>query len=238
MTNERYAVLVPCLHGIDLVVERQLRRLEAMGVTVTRLAGVSEISFGRSQLASHAMLEGREAVLFIDSDILFNPADAIDILRRPEPIVAGVYPQKRYGKLNVDLDPGIAEIGCGTEGRDYEAQHVGAGFLRIRAEAFQRVIEHHDLPCCTAGGGAVWPFFLPMVAQQDGEWMYLGEDYAFCERARAAGVPIIVDTRIPLHHLGPYPYGWREAAQPVPPPPLTGVVIPHFRVEEPERTEP
>jgi hypothetical protein len=44
------------------------------------------------------------------------------------------------------------------------------------------------------------------------EWSYLGEDYAFCERARQAGIPIIVDTRIRLFHLGDYPFGWEEIA--------------------------
>jgi hypothetical protein len=209
----RYVVLVPFMDSILHPCEDALDAVERLGVRVFRRPGCSAIDFCRSELASAAMLEGKEAVLFVDSDILFNPADALYILRRPEPVVAGIYAQKRYGHVNCDLPESVEQIKVGTKGQDYEALAVGAGFLRIRAEAFQKIIEHHDLPCCTRHSGAVWPFFLPMTVQEpSGEWTYMGEDYAFCWRCRAAGIPIILDTRIRLFHLGLYPYGWEEAA--------------------------
>jgi hypothetical protein len=220
---------VPFRDHILHPVEDALDRLRELGVPVRKWPGCSDVGFCRSQMASLAMMEGCEAVLFIDSDTLFHPADAIRILERSEPVVAGVYPQKRYGKLNVDLDESIVEIGLGDQGGDYGVRGVGAGFLRVRAEAFQRIVEHHDLPCCTRGGEAgVWPFFLPMLRQIDSEWTYLGEDYAFCRLCTEAGLKVIVDTRIELHHLGLYPYGWDEAAI-VRRERSRGLTIPHFR---------
>jgi hypothetical protein len=200
------SILHPCEDALDAV--------ERLGVRVFKRPGCSAIDYCRSELASAAMLEGKEAVLFVDSDILFNPQDALYILRRPEPIVTGIYSQKRYGHVNCDIDESVKVIPVGTKGTDLDCLNVGAGFLRIRAEAFQRIIEHHNLPCCTRNGSAVWPFFLPMV-ERDGphhEWTYMGEDYAFCWRARQAGLKIVLDTRIRLFHLGLYPYGWEEAA--------------------------
>lgn len=40
---------------------------------------------------------------------------------------------------------------------------------------------------------------------------YLTEDYAFCHRARQAGLPIMADTTIRLSRMGHYGYGWEDA---------------------------
>lgn len=226
----RFAVLVPFMDSILHPVEDALRALERSGIRVVRRAGSSAIDYVRSEMASQALAEGREAVLFVDSDVLFNPADAIRLLLRPEPIVAGVYAQKRYGKVNVDTFPETREIGFGTEGRDYEVKGVGAGFLRIRSEAFIRIAEHHDLPTCTATGTGVIPFFLPFVATDpdSGHVVYFCEDMAFCRRAREAGIPVIADTRVNLYHLGLYPYSFVEASK-TKPERMSGVTIPVVR---------
>jgi hypothetical protein len=213
----KFAVLVPCRDGIPVEIDHNLRRLEAMGVPVIRMSGVSEIGLARSRLLTYAMAEGRDAVLFIDSDIIFDPADAIRILRRPEPVVAGVYSQRRWGKLNVDfIDDGQTAVRMGKGAGDRIVRYVGAGFLRITREACDRVIRHHDLPLCTAGPGSdpVVPFFLQTVVFDGAaqEFRYLGEDYAWCERAGQAGIDIIADMSIRLFHVGSYHFGWEEAA--------------------------
>lgn len=210
----RYVALVPYLHHIEDGCERQLRQLELAGVEVCRLPGCSAIDFCRSQLLSVAMLEGKEAVLFIDSDIVFNVEDALRILARPEPIVAGIYAQKKIGKLNANFGDNETPVRFGKGGGDRELHHVGAGFLRITADACKTIVEHHDLPCCTAGAGSspVFPFFLPMVKRVGEEHRYFGEDFAFCERAREAGLKVIGDTTIRLFHLGTWPFSWEEGA--------------------------
>ncbi len=63
----------------------------------------------------------------------------------------------------------------------------------------------------------MWPFFLPKCQEEPNlEWGYRGEDYAFCERCREAGIPLIVDTTIDLGHVGSYIYRWEDAARPQP----------------------
>jgi hypothetical protein len=183
-------------------------------------------------MASQALAEGKEAVLFVDSDVFFNPKDAVRLLLRPEPIVAGIYSQKRYGKLNIDVFAGLEEVRMGDIGQDYELRGVGAGFLRIRSEALIRIAEHHDLPICTATGSGVIPFFLPFTAmdEQSGHVTYYCEDYAFCRRAREAGLKIIADSRIRLYHLGLFPYGF-EQAYATKADRMSGVAIPVLRPE-------
>jgi hypothetical protein len=45
---------------------------------------------------------------------------------------------------------------------------------------------------------------------------YLTEDYAFCHRARQAGLTILADTTIRLSRMGHYGYGWEDAGSDMP----------------------
>ena len=45
--------------------------------------------------------------------------------------------------------------------------------------------------------------------------LFLTHDFAFCERARQAGLKIMADTTIRLWHLGSYPYSWEDAGNEV-----------------------
>jgi hypothetical protein len=57
----------------------------------------------------------------------------------------------------------------------------------------------------------VVPYFLPLLLPDGtGHW-YLGEDFAFSERARRAGFAIMADTRIRLNHIGKCSYSWEDA---------------------------
>jgi len=65
--------------------------------------------------------------------------------------------------------------------------------------------------CNQRFGRAVVPYFQPLVVPDgEGHW-YLGEDFAFCERARRAGHRIWADTTVRLFHIGGYPYSWEDA---------------------------
>ncbi len=210
---KKWVVLVPYQRYIEPECERKLRDLEKMGITVCRIGSCSEIGWARCQMISVAKLDGMTDALFIDSDIVFNQYDVVRMFERPEPILSGTYPQKRYGKLNADIAPEVEKISFGTAAPPggYQVRHIGAGFLRIKMWVLDRMIELLNMPCCTAHGGKAWPFFLQFCVEEDGKWSYLGEDYAFCERCQMIGVPIIADTSIRLFHLGLYPYGWEEA---------------------------
>jgi hypothetical protein len=45
----------------------------------------------------------------------------------------------------------------------------------------------------------------------DGPNVQVGEDYAFCMRARAVGAQLVCDTRVRVWHHGDYAYGWEDA---------------------------
>jgi hypothetical protein len=207
-------VLVPYLDRIEDHCERGLSQLEVVGVRVIRKPGCSAIDLARNELASNALHEGAESILFIDSDIAFDPADALRILARPEPVVAGVYAKKNQRELACLFAEGTKTVtfGIGAPG-PYLLKYASAGFLRIRAGVLRRMIADLRLPLCnTAWGRGFWPFFMPAVAEMPGGGRhYLAEDWAFCHRLRQIGVNPVADTSIRLFHVGNYIFGWEEA---------------------------
>src|ERR1700688_4169361 len=84
-------VLVPHLSGIEMECEQALRHVEAEKVRVVRRAGCSAIDGARNEMISDALHDGAKSILFIDSDIGFEPKDALRLLDRPEPVISAVY---------------------------------------------------------------------------------------------------------------------------------------------------
>jgi hypothetical protein len=210
---DRWVVKVPFHSSIDPSCDHALRDLERLGVRVERSVGASAIDIVRNLLASEALDQGYESLLFIDADIAFDPADAIKILRRPESVVAGVYASKVIGKgqVNARFGPVEGKVKFGDWGGLYPLEAVGAGFLRIKTDVLRKLIMQLELPVCRMAGRYAWPFFLPVVVEEEGEVRYLGEDYAFTWRCRQIGITPMADTTIRLAHMGSYPFMWEEA---------------------------
>ncbi len=212
--RSRSTVLVPHLNGIDWECEQPLRKLEEAGVKVVRSGGSSSIDVARNRLASGAIHDGAESIFFIDADIGFDPRDALRLLDRPEAVVSGVYAKKGRRELASIFADGIEEVVFGPKAPGlYPLKYAATGFLRIKAAVLRRMVEALKLPLCNRKWGrGEWPFFLPeVVPQGDGEFHYLGEDWAFSHRLALIGVTPMADTSIRLWHYGRHPFGWEDA---------------------------
>jgi hypothetical protein len=207
-------VLVPHLNGIEWECDQALQRLEQAGVRVVRRGGCSAIDVARNELLSAALHGEAEAILFIDSDIGFEPADALRLLARPEPVVCGIYPKKGVRELASEFADGVKEVLFGPDAvGPYPLRYAAAGFLRLRADVLRRMVAELRLPLCnTHWGQGVWPFFMPMIVPHGpGKSHYLGEDWAFSYRLAQMGVVPLADTSIRLWHWGRYSFGWEDA---------------------------
>jgi len=207
-------VLVPHLNGIESECEQALLGLERAGVRVVRRAGCSQVDVARNQMASDALHDGFEAILFVDADIGYDPADALRLLARPEAVVAGIYAKKGRRELASTFAEGVEEVVFGPEAPGlYPLKYAATGFLRIRAEALRRMVAELRLPLCdTKWGRGSWPFFQPLIVPEgEGRWHYLGEDWAFSFRLERIGVVPLADTAIRLWHFGRYAFGWEDA---------------------------
>jgi glycosyltransferase involved in cell wall biosynthesis len=210
----RCVILVPVGHHIEPACDDALRDLERRGYTVRRVRGYSAIDQGRNQIATNALRDGFGELMWIDSDIAFEP-EAVERLRSHGlPITCGVYPKKGQGQRSFacNLPPGTEQVVFGQGGGLIEVPYAGAGFLHIRREVYQAMQERFQLPACNERfGPSMVPFFQPLVIPDgQGHW-YLAEDYSFCHRARECGYRVMADTTIRLRHIGTYAYSWEDA---------------------------
>ncbi|HEY3968470.1 MAG TPA: hypothetical protein VGM05_28235 [Planctomycetaceae bacterium] len=215
--RQKCVILVPFATHIHPECDEGLRALERRGYPVRRLGGVAAIDQGRNQLATDALRDGFDETMWIDADIGFHP-DAVDQLRKHAlPIVAGIYVQKAKRSLACHVLAGTPSMTFGPTGGLVELLYAATGFLLVRREAYQKVQEQCRLPVCNEQfGRPMIPFFQPMVCPtENGNW-YLAEDFAFCRRAREAGIRVFADTTIRLSHVGMYPYEWEDAGSGLP----------------------
>lgn len=192
---------------------------------------------GRNGLAVHFLKSDCTDLLFVDADIAFSAEDALSLLQYDEPVVGGIYSRKqidwgriaRAVKAGIDPDklqtfgtvPVLNWLGPVTDVRMdalFPVKHLGTGFLRIRREVFEKMIEHYgsaieyDYSAGEApyGRRTGYDFFRSGIDERyplhSGKRQYLSEDWAFCERAVECGFTIYAAPWIRLVHVGNYEY--------------------------------
>lgn len=150
-------------------------------------------------------------LLFVDSDIAWDPGTFTRLMQHPVEMIGGVYRARGEPPnyvcaplpegLNVEYPSGRAEV-----------RGVGTGFLRITRAAVDRLIkalpeDHWYFDEHTAPGLKIWHLFdFTFDATQDPGMRLRSEDYVFCDRFRAAGGKVYVDVDLTLHHLGDATY--------------------------------
>ncbi len=175
------------------------------------------LDIGRNKMVDAFRTEDQYAhcdrLLFVDSDIAFDPACIQILVDDDLPIVSGVY----HSLFAQGIRPVVYEW---TQEEDkartltpihtwnrpdgdnlIPVDGVGAGFLMIHRDVFDRFLETYSPPQAWFGTDIY-------------EGVQLGEDLAFCVRATELGIPVIVDRRVQVAHhksmvlQGPY----RDAA--------------------------
>jgi predicted O-methyltransferase YrrM len=211
-SNSSCVILVPIGGAVDPGCDDGLRELERRGYPVWRVRGYSAIDAARNQMATDALSQGFSELMWIDSDVAFDPND-VDLLRSHNlPITCGIYPKKGPRQFACEFLPGASAVRFGHHGGLGEIRYCGFGFTHVRSDVFRTVYKKLGLPTCNKRfGSPLIPFFAPMeVEEPSGPWS-VSEDYAFCERARKCGFKVFADTRIRLWHVGSYRYGWEDA---------------------------
>jgi len=151
-----------------------------------------------------------ERMLFIDSDIEFEPEDVQKLWNLDVDVAVGAYPMKRIdvptcgwvdGEL-IDLDKMD-----GPTPVDY----AGTGFMMMKREVFHKFhseyedrFHHEGKPGENVLSQRVsFNYFDTRV--DDG--IFLSEDYSFCADFRKIGGEIILEPSIRLKHYGTYGFG-------------------------------
>ena len=195
-----------------------LSRCPDVKITLHCKYGDALIDRARSMVASDFLLNRKDDILlFIDDDIIFNPIDAVRMCKSMSEnnldILGGAYMAKRANKpflviKTLDNNP----IVFGEQGAIEEVRYVSTGFMAISRKVLEKMAE--TLPLCHPDDLKFYPFFQPYPKEVDGKWLYLSEDWSFCQRARDLDFKIWVDTTIKLGHMGQYLYDWDDLNRP------------------------
>ncbi|HEY8573616.1 hypothetical protein [Phenylobacterium sp.] len=200
-------------------------RARGVGLHVELLDNDPLVVRARSRLAARFLAHPHAThLLFCDADIGFGPENAFRLLDSGKDVAAAVCPVKHidWEKVRAAAQGGAADLmaaGLGyvvgflpTRDNSVEIEdglakvaYGGTGFLMIRREALERVVEAH--PELMTHIGDVEPatptvpmVFETMVEPETGR--YLSEDYAFCRRWRDLGGEIWADVEARLTHVG------------------------------------
>jgi hypothetical protein len=162
-------------------------------------------------------------LLFIDSDIGFDPTIVPRYLNAAKDIVAGIYPLKHFDLEAIRALPPersqasalnyVARL-CENEVPNVDgfarAESAGTGFMLIRRNVLEAMArKHSELKYERSGtmggrGANLYALFDTSLDRDQG--LYLPEDYTFCNRWRAMGGEIWVDVRSKFTHVGTFEY--------------------------------
>ena len=171
-------------------------------------------------------------LFFIDADISFKPAAVKRLLDFDQDVVAGMYPIKNidWQRFKKDVKPDmneteLREVGLNFVGtplskdqRDERdgfvtGSYAGTGFMMIKRRVLERMIvaypetkfeNSHMFPRVAKQSANQFALFDCIIDKKTN--IYLSEDFAFCERWRALGGKIWLDTQSRLTHTGVYAY--------------------------------
>jgi hypothetical protein len=208
----RCVILVPVGGAIEHECDEALRELERRGYPVWRVRGYAAVDAARNQMATDALAQGFDELMWVDSDVVFRPEDVERLRSHRLPLVCGLYAKKSKREMACAFLPGTPKVVFGPHGGLVEVLYAGFGFTLTRRELHETMQRTLNLPDCNAAfGERLVPYFQPLVVPQGAGFWYLGEDYAFCERARQCGAKVIADATIRLWHVGTYRFGWEDA---------------------------
>jgi predicted O-methyltransferase YrrM len=164
------------------------------------------ISVARNMLAA-MFLQDLDAtdLFFIDSDVGFDASSVIEVLKRPEEIVAGIYPLKRdEGGFPVEIETQDG-VPMGRDGL-IDAKFLPTGFMRIKRNVFEKLADSY--PELKYESSVV----RSNDRSLDGAYDFFGmgvfgtrfttEDYAFCQRWRDIGGQLWVYPNVRFEHVG------------------------------------
>jgi hypothetical protein len=166
-------------------------------------------------------------MMFIDSDISFEPESFFSLLKADKDVVSGLNPKKYINSSKVKL---LAQSGPETIGDRFEevctdfateikfgqdvktiekVNYAATGFMLFKKRVFNQIAREmpniaykNDIDGYMGYGDKFYDFFPCKINEQTKR--YESEDYGFCNLYRSIGGEIYVDTTCNLTH-----YGWK-----------------------------
>lgn len=187
----------------------------------------SLIARGRNAAVAFMLNKGYTHVLFVDTDILFNPFDVLKLLDEDEDVVVGVYPKKYLNGEKIDLmastgkfpkywrhlatdfstELDFEEVVKSKTQTSVEAKYAATGFMLIKRECIEKIIKEkpelyykNDIDGYMDAGDNFYDIFQCKVNKETKK--YESEDYGFCKLWTSLGGKIKIVSDVTLGHRG------------------------------------
>lgn len=192
-------IALPCMDMVHTVFMKSLMGMNRVGQTGFAFSCSSLVYDARNTLAKQAVTEGYDRVLWLDSDMDFEP-DLLEKLssdmdegrelvsglyfKRKAPIKPVIY--KSLGYYKNEDESGVTPVAVSYE--DYPKDSIfpiaacGFGGCLVSTDLIKRVGDKFGLP------------FSPIMG--------FGEDLSFCSRVTDLGVEMFCDSRVKMGHVG------------------------------------
>ena len=193
MEDKKILIAVPCMNQVPAEFAYSLGQLQKIGQCAVLFKIGTLVYVARDELAKAALACGADLVFWLDSDMTFDP----DILKRmlntyeeeKTDILTGLYfrrvePYTPTLFEHLDVKEEIVEWADFKHipAEPFEIEGCGFGCVLMKTDIFVEVQKEFN------------QMFTPING--------VGEDLAFCWRARQLGYKITCDPRITLGHVG------------------------------------
>jgi hypothetical protein len=196
------------IHAMAVI--RLVLMLKDIGINchLTPICGESLIPRARNAAASTFLLRTAHThLLFIDTDITFDPRDVVSMLQCDAKLIAGVYRTKTDDATEWASSGSFTVTKRSAEAGIYGAQWLPSGFMLIARGCLEEVSAAHPTGWCKNNisgygeiGADLFNFF-PLTFGGDNNFKR-SEDYGFCELCAAAGIEPLVFGKAMLGHCG------------------------------------
>lgn len=195
----------------------------------------SLITRARNYLVDEFLRSGFTHLLFLDSDINFDPNDIVALLALDKDIVGAPYPKKSINWANVkaaiiknpnieagELEQIVGEFvfnpvpGTTTFNvqEPLEVLEIGTGYMLIKREVFDKYKEAYPklsykpdhVGQVNFDGSRYIHAYFDTVIDTPGSDRYLSEDYMFCQNWRKIGGQIWLCPWMKTAHVGTYAF--------------------------------
>jgi len=201
-------------------------------MSVSPITFESLISRARNASVAWALSDDFTHLLFLDSDICFDPADIFRLLEADKDVTVGLYPKKYYNRSKMEnlakhsphvFDAKESWKSLATDfstefsidnfrqvkmGEMFTVDYAATGFMLIKTDVFRKIIDKRpDLKYTNDVDGymsANPAYFYDFfrVGVNPSSGKYESEDYGFCELWRSLGGEIHVVPQVKLKHMG------------------------------------
>ena len=182
---------MPCVHDIPVQTVGSLLKIKGDGVDVLIEEG-SLVYDSRDHIAKAAVDNGYDYVLYADSDMIFERSDLDRLLAHNVGICSGLYVTRRGENKNVLYSEIITrrrfpyrapKLIHDTQQSGFgRVEGCGFGFVLIKTSVLKTMFKYYK------------SLFEPFKG--------VGEDIAFCLRARKCGYYTFADRDVKLGHIG------------------------------------